>query len=206
MNICLEYVSANPNGPITIQHARAAVVGDILARVFAEAGHSVTREFYVNDAPGTTLTAFVRSVAAEAAPFAAKIARSARGATLSDILAAVRACQSASLAELGVTFDDVWVPHENLIGTEGEGWKQVGAELAFERSGPERIYSSIVLLEQWISVLRQRADRNSHAVTLGQLTAHLATLRNMSITVTAPPSPSCGAAWPTICASTSTNT
>lgn len=105
MNICLEYVSANPNSPITIQHARAAVVGDILARVFAEAGHSVTREFYVNDAPGTTLTAFARSVAAEADPFAAKIARSARGATLSDILAAVRARQSASLAELGVTFD-----------------------------------------------------------------------------------------------------
>ncbi len=105
MNICLEYVSANPNGPITIQHARAAVVGDILARVFAEAGHSVTREFYVNDAPGTTLTAFARSVAAEADPFAAEIARSARGATLSDILAAVRVRQSASLAELGVTFD-----------------------------------------------------------------------------------------------------
>jgi acyl-CoA dehydrogenase len=45
-----------------------------------------------------------------------------------------------------VTFDDVWVPHENLIGAEGDGWKQVGAELAFERSGPERYLSSSQLL------------------------------------------------------------
>lgn len=105
MNICLEYVSANPNSPITIQHARAAVVGDILSRVFAEAGHTVTREFYVNDAPGTTLTAFARHVAAETEPFAAEIAKAARGATLSDILAAVRTRQTTSLAELGVAFD-----------------------------------------------------------------------------------------------------
>ena len=84
-----------------------------------------------------------------------------------------------------VFFDNVQLASDALIGDEGSGWAQVNAELAFERSGPERIYSSIVLLEQWISVLRQRADRNSHAVTLGQLTAHLATLRNMSITVTA---------------------
>ena len=105
MKICLEYVSANPNGPLTVQHARAAVVGDILSRAFADAGHRVTREFYVNDAPGTTLTAFARHVAAETEPFAAEIARSARGATLSDILAAVRARQNASLSELGVSFD-----------------------------------------------------------------------------------------------------
>jgi acyl-CoA dehydrogenase len=37
-----------------------------------------------------------------------------------------------------VTFDEVLVPHENLIGEEGGGWKQVVTELAFERSGPER--------------------------------------------------------------------
>ena len=45
-----------------------------------------------------------------------------------------------------VTFDDVVVPHENLIGEEGGGWKQVGTELAFERSGPERYLSSSCLL------------------------------------------------------------
>ena len=46
-----------------------------------------------------------------------------------------------------VFFDDVLLADDALIGEEGSGWEQVNAELAFERSGPERIYSSIVLLD-----------------------------------------------------------
>ena len=38
-----------------------------------------------------------------------------------------------------VFFDNVFVPDENVVGTIGNGWKQSMAELAFERSGPERI-------------------------------------------------------------------
>src|SRR5690606_5197300 len=71
-----------------------------------------------------------------------------------------------------------------LIGTEGSGWAQVNAELAFERSGPERIYSSIVLLEHWIACLRRTPNASVHAATIGRFVAHLATLRNMSIAVT----------------------
>jgi arginyl-tRNA synthetase len=46
----VEYVSANPTGPMHIGHCRGAVVGDALAGLLAKAGFSVTREFYVNDA------------------------------------------------------------------------------------------------------------------------------------------------------------
>ncbi|MFQ5775186.1 MAG: arginine--tRNA ligase [Kiloniellaceae bacterium] len=46
----VEYVSANPTGPLTIGHARGAVVGDALASLLAKAGFDVTREYYVNDA------------------------------------------------------------------------------------------------------------------------------------------------------------
>ena len=84
-----------------------------------------------------------------------------------------------------VFFDNVELPADALIGEEGGGWAQVTAELAYERSGPERIYSSIVLLELWIRVLREHAEGVGHAATVGRLAAHLATLRNMSITVTA---------------------
>lgn len=83
-----------------------------------------------------------------------------------------------------VFFDQVQLGPDSLVGAEGSGWAQVNAELAFERSGPERIYSSIVLLELWIEVLRERGD-SSHAGVVGRLLAHLATLRHMSITVTA---------------------
>jgi len=84
-----------------------------------------------------------------------------------------------------VFFDNVQLAPDALVGQEGSGWAQVNAELAFERSGPERIYSSIVLLELWIRMLRESAEGRSHAATVGRLAAHLATLRNMSITVTA---------------------
>jgi arginyl-tRNA synthetase len=46
----LEYVSANPTGPLTVGHCRGAVVGDALATLMAKAGYAVTREYYVNDA------------------------------------------------------------------------------------------------------------------------------------------------------------
>nr|WP_315189750.1 acyl-CoA dehydrogenase family protein [uncultured Albidiferax sp.] len=83
-----------------------------------------------------------------------------------------------------VFFDDVLLADDTLIGTEGSGWEQVNAELAFERSGPERVYSSIVLLEHWISCLRRSPDAARHAETVGRFATHLATLRNMSIAVT----------------------
>ena len=83
-----------------------------------------------------------------------------------------------------VFFDDVRLADDALIGNEGSGWEQVNAELAFERSGPERIYSSIVLLEHWMACLRQSSDASAHVASIGRLATHLATLRNMCIAVT----------------------
>ncbi len=50
--INVEYVSANPTGPMHVGHGRGAVVGDALAAVLAKAGFDVTREYYINDAGG----------------------------------------------------------------------------------------------------------------------------------------------------------
>jgi len=46
----IEYVSANPTGPMHIGHARGAVVGDALASLYQKAGYDVVREYYINDA------------------------------------------------------------------------------------------------------------------------------------------------------------
>ena len=48
--INIEYVSANPTGPLHAGHARSAVVGDALARLLAYVGYGVTKEYYINDA------------------------------------------------------------------------------------------------------------------------------------------------------------
>jgi arginyl-tRNA synthetase len=52
VTVNVEYVSANPTGPMHIGHCRGAVVGDALAAVMAKAGFDVTTEYYINDAGG----------------------------------------------------------------------------------------------------------------------------------------------------------
>ena len=49
LRINIEFVSANPTGPLTVGNARGAFVGDVLSRVLQAAGHEVTREYYFND-------------------------------------------------------------------------------------------------------------------------------------------------------------
>ena len=57
----VEYVSANPTGPMHMGHCRGAVVGDSLARLLQAAGFAVTKEYYVNDA-GSQVETLARSV------------------------------------------------------------------------------------------------------------------------------------------------
>ena len=84
-----------------------------------------------------------------------------------------------------VFFDNVQLSHDALIGAEGKGWEQVTAELSFERSGPERLYSSIVLFDEWLAFVRTEAGRTPEAVRLaGKILSQLAPLRAMSIAVT----------------------
>ena len=83
-----------------------------------------------------------------------------------------------------VFFDNVQLGADALIGAEGQGWEQVTAELAFERSGPERLFSSIVLFDQWLDYVRTPQGRTPSAVRLaGQVLTQLAPLRAMSVSV-----------------------
>ncbi|MEZ7879803.1 MAG: acyl-CoA dehydrogenase family protein [Rhodospirillales bacterium] len=81
-----------------------------------------------------------------------------------------------------VFFDDVLIPDDMLVGTEGGGWGQVTTELAFERSGPERYLSSIQLIYELIHELSKNPTERS-AIGVGRLIAHLGTLRQMSMSV-----------------------
>ena len=74
-----------------------------------------------------------------------------------------------------VVLDDVFVPAENLLGAEGDGWRQVVSELAFERSGPERFLSTFPLLAELVRRHRDRRDPD-----VGLLVAELGTLRQLS--------------------------
>jgi len=85
-----------------------------------------------------------------------------------------------------VFFDNVECPEDALIGEEGNGWAQVNAELAFERSGPERLYSSMVLVESWLRHCRENVTEDSVRLeTLGHIVSWLTVLRSLSLALTA---------------------
>lgn len=83
-----------------------------------------------------------------------------------------------------VHFDDAFVPATALIGEEGKGFSQVSAELAYERSGPERWLSSFRVWVELIDALREHGDSGS-TTEVGRMLAHLVSLRQMSISVAA---------------------
>ena len=60
----VEFVSGNPTGPLTLANGRGGFGGDVLARVFERAGHSVTREYYINDA-GNQVVTFGKTIKGE---------------------------------------------------------------------------------------------------------------------------------------------
>jgi arginyl-tRNA synthetase len=97
--IIVEFVSANPTGPMHVGHARNAAYGDALARVLACHGHRVVREFYVNDA-GSQVRKLGESIAAlargEAVP-----EDGYRGDYVRDLAAGIADAATRDPAELG---------------------------------------------------------------------------------------------------------
>jgi alkylation response protein AidB-like acyl-CoA dehydrogenase len=77
---------------------------------------------------------------------------------------------------------DAFVPDLMLVGEEGAGWRQVLAELAYERSGPERLLSTFPLLTELVRELGVQPSVEASR-EVGRLAAGLWALRNLSMTV-----------------------
>jgi alkylation response protein AidB-like acyl-CoA dehydrogenase len=86
-----------------------------------------------------------------------------------------------------VVLQDVFVPDQRVLGQIGDGWRQVTSELAYERSGPERVMSTLPLLLAWCQRLRASSSPADPACAeaVGGLVARFWTLRQMSIAVAA---------------------
>jgi arginyl-tRNA synthetase len=148
--INVEFVSANPTGPLHVGNARGAFVGDVLSRVLAAAGHAVIREYYFNDfggqvkALGASVGAlrsnepipedgyrgdYVKQMASAVPPEIVAEAEAAEadaadwvyGRWASEVQ---RAGIEASLAALGVAFD-VWTTESSV---HDGGWVERGVE------------------------------------------------------------------------------
>jgi hypothetical protein len=79
-----------------------------------------------------------------------------------------------------VFFEDVFIPDEMVVGELGNGWKQGMAELAYERSGPERFLSTYPLINELTNVLLEQGDTQGMN-EVSKIISRLSTLRNMSV-------------------------
>lgn len=82
-----------------------------------------------------------------------------------------------------VTFDDVAVGDADVLGEVGDGWHQVTAELGFERSGPERILSTAILIFGVIRALGAQQVDDRTAAEVGDLVGRVTALRQLSVSV-----------------------
>ena len=154
--VMVEFVSANPTGPLHVGHGRQAALGDALAALLEAQGHTVTREFYYNDA-GAQIENLARSVQARArgmtpadpawpadgyrGEYIEEIARDfvAGGGDASDLeaarkfaVAALRREQDADLQAFGVAFDVYYL--ESSLYTDGRVEAVVKALVASGRT------------------------------------------------------------------------
>ncbi|MDY0012247.1 MAG: acyl-CoA dehydrogenase family protein [Rhodocyclaceae bacterium] len=83
-----------------------------------------------------------------------------------------------------IVFEDVFIPEDMLVGQEGDGWAQANAELAFERSGPDRFFSSFPLLPAAVDALAAKGGPDRLAARrIGEAVAQLTVLRQMSLSI-----------------------
>ena len=81
-----------------------------------------------------------------------------------------------------VFLENVFVPENRLVGEEGGGWAQVSAELAFERSGPERYLSSLRIFLEFLRAVGEKPSETER-ILIGRLAAEMWTLRHMSLSI-----------------------
>jgi arginyl-tRNA synthetase len=133
--IMVEFVSANPTGPMHMGNARGGVLGDTLAEVLARAGNDVTREFYVNDA-GNQIEKFAQSLAV-------RYQQELQGE------------DSVAFPEDGYHGDDIRVLAREFRAEYGDGW--------LEKPQPE-FHDALVAFGLKSNLARMRADLQRYKI------------------------------------------
>lgn len=125
--INVEYVSANPTGPMHIGHARGAVYGDVLARILAASGYNVTKEYYVNDA----------------------------GAQVNDLINTVLLRYKEALTGEQIPIPEGCYPGEYLIPAGKKLAEQYGAELLSMQENEQYKLVKKFAVEEMLEIIKQ---------------------------------------------------
>ncbi len=146
-HILIEFVSANPTGPMHVGHARNAAYGDALARLLAFYGHRVEREFYVNDA-GSQVRKLGESVLALAR--GEEVAQDGYRGDYVARLVQLAKTDSIDPAELGRAAVSVMVGEmqASLAAFAVHGFDRWAYESALHEGAPSRVAHALAILEQ----------------------------------------------------------
>ena len=159
----VEFVSANPTGPITVASGRHAAWGDALCRILEAAGHDVEREFYVND-QGTQVLKFGESIAARARGEEPP-EDGYRGEYVIDLAARLPGAADADASELAERGVELMVED---IGTTLERFR-----VRFDRFFYEHVLPSEGEIERALELLRERGHVYEHEGALWLRTSEL---------------------------------
>ena len=144
--VMVEFVSANPTGPMTIGNARGGVLGDTLASILQRAGYDVWREFYINDT-GNQVELFGRSIEARY----------------------MQLClgeKNYSFPEDGYHGDDIRDLAEMIFEAEGDKYKELSADERSERFAAFALPHNIALMKEHLERYRIRFDEWFHESSL----------------------------------------
>lgn len=123
--ICLEFVSANPTGPLTMANGRGGFYGDVLGNILETAGHHVTREFYVNDVGnqirllGESILAAEGEVAKREEHYRGFYIEELKGKTPKQAVSYLLKKIKMSLRRAGIHFD-TWFSEDKNLHKQGE--------------------------------------------------------------------------------------
>ena len=144
----IEFVSANPTGPLHIGHGRGGIIGDVLARILTYLGNHVTKEFYINDA-GSQMQKLGQSLKARCEQAAGKQAEIPEGGYQGEYLIAMaQECYNTYGNELFTKPDSFFISYakERLLALQEETLKKYGitydvwfSELILHRICQERM-------------------------------------------------------------------
>jgi arginyl-tRNA synthetase len=147
-HVLVEFVSANPTGPMHVGHARNAAYGDALARMLAFEGHRVEREFYINDAGsqvrklGETIQALARGEAVPEGGY--------QGAYVVELAASLADAATADAVELGRAAVAIMMEkiQESLAGFRVQGFDHWSYESTLYEGDPSPVVRTLSTLEE----------------------------------------------------------